>query len=233
MLIGVTPQYRSTGELMRTQIWGLLEPYINALENQGASTVVLPPQPDERLLDILHKLDGLVLPGGADIDPEHFGEEPLPGMGEISLERDQVELFAASYAAKQGLPTLGICRGVQVMNVALGGSLYQDLPSQGFNTVQHSQKSGPPVLAHSVQQVAESPLYTIFKERFRVNSYHHQSIKDIAPGLKAIAVAPDGVIEALHLESHPFYLGVQWHPELLEDQWGVFGLLVKAARAKK
>jgi len=202
---------------------------VRALETQGAGIVILPPQPSDRLGAILHKLDGVLLPGGADVDPAHFGEEPIPQMGEVSLERDEVELFVARYTALHGIPTLGICRGIQVMNVALGGSLYQDLPAQGFGTIQHSQKAEPPVLSHSVEQAGPSPLNRLFEPRFRVNSYHHQALKDLAPGLHPVATAPDGIVEAVVLEGHPFYFGVQWHPELLPEQWGIFQALVEAA----
>lgn len=225
----MTPQSRSTEGLFRTRIWGLLEPYLRALESQGTSIVILPPQASDRLPTLLHKLDGVLLPGGVDVDPAHFGEEPIPEMGEVSLERDAIELFVARYTAQHGIPTLGVCRGIQVMNVALGGSLYQDLPAQGFRTVQHYQKAEPPVLGHSVEQTGQSPLNKLFEPRFRVNSYHHQALKDLAPGLRSVATAPDGIVEAVVLEGHPFYFGVQWHPELLPEQWGIFRALVEAA----
>jgi hypothetical protein len=95
--------------------------------------------------------------------------------------------------------------GIQVMNVALGGSLYQDLATQGFSTIQHSQKAEPPVLGHSVEQTGNSPLNRLFEPRFRVNSYHHQDLKNLAPGLRPIASARDGIVEAVVLEGHPFY----------------------------
>lgn len=215
--------------LFRTKIWGLLEPYLKALESQGASIVILPPQADDKLPALLRKLDGVLLPGGVDVDPAHFAEEPIPELGEVSLERDAIELFVARYTAQHGIPTLGVCRGVQVMNVALGGSLYQDLPAQGFRAVQHSQKAEPPALGHSVEQTEQSPLNKLFAQRFRVNSYHHQALKGLAPGLRVVATAPDGLVEAVQLEGHPFYLGVQWHPELLPEQWGIFRLLIEAA----
>jgi putative glutamine amidotransferase len=230
MLIGVAAQYRTTGELIRGKIWGLLEPYLRALEAQGAGVVVIPPQAKTHLPEIAHKLDGILLPGGVDLDPTHFGEEPIPELGEVSPERDSLELELARYAARHGIPLLGICRGIQVINVALGGSLYQDLPAQGFKAVQHYQKSESGVLAHSLEQSAPSPLQSLFPRRFRVNSYHHQALKDLAPGLRAVAAAPDGVVEAVVLEGHPFYLGVQWHPELLPEQWGIFRAFVEAAQ---
>lgn len=227
-LIGVAAQYRTVGDLMRYKIWGLLEPYIQALENAGANVVIIPPQAQNQLPGVLKKLDGVLLPGGIDVDPSRFGEEPIAELGEVNLERDGLEIYLAQYAAQNGLPLLGICRGIQVLNVALGGSLYQDLPSQGFKVLQHYQKSEAPVLAHSVEQVGQSPLNKLFAERFRVNSYHHQALKDLAPGLRQVAVAPDGVTEAVQLESHPFFFGVQWHPELLPEQWGIFKTFVEA-----
>jgi len=230
MLIGVAAQYRTTGEFLRTKIWGLLEPYIKALEAQGASVIVLPPQAQDHLPAILKRLDGLLLPGGMDVDPALYGEEPILEMGEVSAERDALEVYLAQYAAKNGLPTLGICRGIQVLNVALGGSLYQDLSAQGLRQIQHYQRSESGTLGHYAELSGKSFLNNLFSHRFRVNSYHHQALKDLAPGLRSIAVAPDGVVEAVQLEGHPFFAGVQWHPELLPEQWGIFRTLVEAAR---
>jgi putative glutamine amidotransferase len=229
MLIGVTAQVRTVGDLMRYRFWGLLEPYIQALEAQGASIMLIPPQHPDKIPALLKKVDGVLLPGGVDVDPIHFGEEPMLDMGEVSLGRDTLELSVARYTARHGIPTLGICRGIQVMNVALGGSLYQDLPAQGFKTLQHYQKSEAPTLAHFVEQTGESPLNQ-YESRLRVNSYHHQALKDLGPGLRSVAVASDGIVEAVMLEEHPFYMGVQWHPELLPKQWGIFKALAEAAR---
>lgn len=159
------------------------------------------------------------------MDPARYGEEPHPRLGEVSPERDGHELFLARYAAERGLPTLGVCRGIQVMNVALGGTLYQDLEAQGLNRVQHFQKIPPPAVAHTVRQVGPSPLNALFPETFRVNSYHHQGIKALGQGLRPVAVAPDGLVEAVVLEGHPLFLGVQWHPELLPSHRGLFRLL--------
>lgn len=185
--------------------------------------VLLPPQPLEPMLPQLRFLQGLVIPGGPDLDPALYGESPLPELGAVSQERDALELGLIRWALHQGLPLLGICRGIQSLNVALGGSLYQDLPAQGFRELVHN---GQP---HLVEQVADSPLTALFPPRFEVNSYHHQAIKTLAPGLRVLAQAPDGVIEAVALEGHPFALAVQWHPELLPEQWGIFRAFVEAA----
>lgn len=204
------------------ELWGLRTAYLEALAHAGLSPVLLPPQDPKRLERILPHLDGLLLPGGVDLDPALYHEEPHPALGEVQAERDQLELFLIKYAVENGLPILGICRGIQAMNVALGGSLYQDLSSFGFREVQHQQKGRG--LAHSLTQVGESPLGRLFPETFRVNSYHHQGLKRLAPGLKAVALAPDGLVEAVILEGHPLFLGLQWHPELLKEHWGIFRL---------
>ena len=223
--IGVATQYRMAEGLLAKRFWGLLEFYLEALSSQGLAYVLLPPQGPEALERILPHLDGLLLPGGGDVDPQRYGEEPHPRLGEVSPERDEHELFLARYAAEKGLPTLGICRGIQVMNVAMGGTLYQDLEAQGFREIQHTEKSPPPALAHGMKLVAESPLARLFPPSFRVNSYHHQGIKDLGEGLKPIALAPDGLVEAVALDGHPLFLGVQWHPELIKEHWPLFGLL--------
>lgn len=224
-LIGVATQYRMAEGPLAKKFWGLLEFYLEALASQSLAYVLLPPQDPEALERILPHLDGLLLPGGGDVDPQRYGEEPHPRLGEVSPERDGHELFLARYAAEKGLPTLGICRGIQVMNVAMGGTLYQDLEAQGLREIQHTEKSPPPALAHGMQLVAESPLSRLFPPSFQVNSYHHQGIKDLGEGLKPIALAPDGLVEAVALDGHPLFLGVQWHPELIKDHWPLFGLL--------
>jgi len=225
-LIGITSQTAKTGRVNIDKVWGVREPYRAALESHGAAVVILPPQPPDQLAGILARLDGLVLPGGADVDPAYFGEQPHPRLGEVDPVRDEHEIFAARWAAEHGLPTLGICRGAQVGAVALGGSLYQDLESAGFTSIGHEQTSKAPALWHEVALRRTRWLKGLFGERFRVNSYHHQAVRDPGP-LEILAEAPDGVIEAAHLPDHPFYLMIQWHPELLPTHWGLFGLLVE------
>lgn len=215
---------------MPARLWGVMETYLRAIVAAGGVPVVLPPQDPERLEKALSRLDAVVLTGGGDLDPALFGEEPVPELGEVSPERDQSELFLARYAAEQGIPLLGVCRGMQVAAVALGGTLHQDLARAGFNQIEHYQDSGPPALAHSVRLTKNGLLAEIFGERFRVNSYHHQAVRDLPPALSLLAEAPDGVTEAAALLEHPFYLLVQWHPELLPEHWGLFSALVEAAK---
>lgn len=223
-LIGIATQYRVAEGLMAKRFWGVLQFHLEAWASQGLAYVLLPPQGPSAPEKILPHLDGLLLPGGGDVNPYRYGQEPHVKLGEVSPERDEHEIFLARYAAEKGLPTLGLCRGIQVMNVALGGTLYQDLEAQGFREVQPYQISPPPALAHRVDLVAQSPLSRLFPPRFRVNSYHHQGIKELGRGLKPAALAPDGLVEAVVLEGHPLFLGVQWHPELLEEHWPLFGL---------
>lgn len=229
-LIGITSQTARTGRINIDKVWGVREPYRAALESHGAAVVVLPPQPREQTVAILRRLDGLVLPGGADLDPSHFGEQPHPKLGEVDPVRDEHELFVARWAAENGLATLGVCRGAQVGAVALGGSLYQDLASAGFTQIAHEQTSRAPALWHEVELSEDRWLAGLFGRRFRTNSYHHQAVRDPGP-LKVLATAADGVIEAAYLPGHPFYLLIQWHPELLPAHWGLFGLLTAAASA--
>ncbi|WP_293169600.1 gamma-glutamyl-gamma-aminobutyrate hydrolase family protein [Oceanithermus sp.] len=231
-LVGVTSQTARTGRVNVTPVWGVREPYRAALEAAGASVVVLPPQPGPQLEAVLARLDALLLPGGADLDPHHFGEEPHPRLGQVDPERDALELAAARWAAEHGLPTLGVCRGAQVGAVALGANLYQDLESAGFNEINHDQSAPAPALWHSVALHEDRWLASLFGRRFRVNSYHHQAIRDPGP-LRVLAEAPDGVIEAAYLPDHPFYLLIQWHPELLPSHWGLFELLVRASGTRR
>ncbi|WP_022799042.1 gamma-glutamyl-gamma-aminobutyrate hydrolase family protein [Thermus islandicus] len=225
-LIGIATQRRSAeGGLFL----GLVGAYMEALAAQGLAYVLVPPQGEAALERLLRHLDGILLPGGGDVDPGLYGEEPLPELGEVDPERDGLEVFLARYAAEKGLPLLGVCRGVQVLNVALGGSLHQDLGRAGF-ALQHYQKSPPAwgALAHRVELTGESPLTALFPPSFRVNSYHHQGVKALGRGLRPAAFSPDGLVEAVFLGGHPLYLGVQWHPELLRAHWPLFGLLRRA-----
>ena len=233
-LIGLSAQYRNNvSRRMPARHWGVLEPYLRAIRASGGVPVILPPMEEDRLERALARLDGVVLTGGGDPDPALYGEEPVPELGEVCVERDREELFIARWAAENGLPLLGVCRGMQVAAVALGGALHQDLARAGFRDIEHYQDSGPPALAHSVSLRENGILRTLFGERFRVNSYHHQAVKALPGDLALLAEAPDGVPEAAALREHPFYLLVQWHPELLPDHWGLFAALVDSARGSR
>ena len=195
--------------------------YIQAVIRAGGLPLLIPHLEDTDLLHAVYeRLDGLLLPGGEDIDPSHYGEAIHERCGSISRERDTTELTLARWAALEGKPLLGICRGIQVLNVALGGSLYQDIGSQCPAAARHDWYPGfsRSLLPHKATLVDGTHLARILDaSALGVNSLHHQSIKDVAPGLVVTAVAPDGIVEAVEVPGHRFALGVQWHPEELAE----------------
>jgi putative glutamine amidotransferase len=168
---------------------------------------------DSDIEQIGDMLDGLLLTGGRDVDPGCYDEEPIPGLGALSAERDRLELMLARQFLKVNKPIFAICRGHQLLNVAAGGTLYQDINTQ-LQVIQHQQNAQRNHLHHSVTAVEGSRLHHIAgAERFKVNSFHHQAIKNLAPGFKVTATASDGIIEAIEGVSNAYVLGVQWHPE--------------------
>jgi putative glutamine amidotransferase len=194
--------------------------YHDAIAKSGGIPVILPYVTDlQQMKKLASKLDGLVLTGGNDISPRFFQEEPHPHLGEVSPERDQfeIEFLKIFYPTKK--PIFAICRGIQVINVFLGGTLYQDLPSESDSGIQHSQKAPRHYAAHSIQVFPDTFLYQVVKsDKIFVNTYHHQAVKQVANSLRVSAVAPDGVIEGIETkEQDRFLLGVQWHPEGMYD----------------
>lgn len=160
----------------------------------------------------------MVLTGGGDVDPQMYGEDPIPNMGSIDPKRDHFELEITRWALGIGKPVLAICRGHQVLNVAAGGTLYQDIPSQIKGSIKHRGKAPVYYPSHKVRVQEGSKLHGMFeKAELGVNSFHHQAVKDLGEGLVATAWAPDGVIEAMELPGETFVLGVQWHPERMID----------------
>ena len=194
-------------------------PYVRAVEAAGGIPLVFPPQQDvEALCDIV---DGVLFSGGADIDPSRYGDETVhEATYGVDAERDSFELDLFRAATARDLPILGICRGIQVVNVALGGTLIQDLPSQHhgaaeFGHRQHERGLEDWAVGHEVE-APNADLFPIFENRrLGVNSFHHQAIRDLAPGLIPIAYSPDGVIEAVAAHGGQSLFGVQWHPELM------------------
>src|SRR5690606_10092991 len=157
------------------------------------------------------------LSGGEDVDPARYGEAPSPALGSVNRRRDQVEFTALEYALQQQMPVLGICRGVQVINVALGGTLYQDLATECPGPVLHQQREDWGHRTHRASVVEGSRLHEIVRsDELLINSYHHQAIRDVAPGLKVVARAEDGMVEAVEGQDHRWLIGVQWHPERYE-----------------
>ena len=219
-VIGITANY---GE----QTAKLAEGYYKRLIAEGATPVIIPPSANKAmLLTLLNRIDGLLLSGGADINPLFMGEEPQPQLGGINDERDLPELLITRLAFNRQMPILGICRGIQVMAVALGGRMAQHIST----TIKHSQDAGRRVATHSVTIEPGSTLYDIYEGHgpfvpkdapypatLAVNSFHHQAVSDAGPHFRVSARAADGTIEAIESCEHKPFVGVQWHPECLDD----------------
>lgn len=192
----------------------LKQDYLDAVVGAGAVPVVIAPDATPAADLVVARLDGLMLVGGADVDPANYGETPLNDTVSPGPRRDALELALLHSALDQGLPVLAICRGHQVLNVALGGALWQDLPTQQPEGLRHRQAGEPHTIGHNVQIAPDSLLHRIVgSERLGVNSFHHQAVRTLGRGLRPTAWSADGLVEALEVPSHPFVLGVQWHPE--------------------
>ncbi|MDH4185394.1 MAG: gamma-glutamyl-gamma-aminobutyrate hydrolase family protein [Nitrospira sp.] len=239
-LIGVTPDFNAGDR----KEWGGREPtyflrarYIRAIEELGGIPLVLPLVAERAARRrILKQLDGVLLTGsGPDLPPSLYGERQRYRFGIVSERRANFELDIVHLACRADLPLLGICGGMQTMNVAFGGSLFQDIDSQAVRPLQHRQPASATKLSHGVAIASGSLLHRIVRARsMQVNSSHHQSVKIVAPSLRVSAVAPDGIVEAIESPSHPFFLGIQWHPEFLFERYPshrrVFEVFLRAAR---
>lgn len=191
--------------------------YFGGIETNGGLPLLLPLTDSPALWDnYLASCDGFVFTGGQDIAPDLYGQEKLPECNYQAPMRDQQEIYMLQRLLEMKKPVLGICRGLQMMNVACGGSLYQDLPTQKPSPVVHRQAMPYDIPHHQVTILPGTQLSGILNlKNLSVNSMHHQAIKDVAPGFAVSAVAPDGIVEALELPGYPFFMGVQWHPEHL------------------
>lgn len=195
--------------------------YVKAIMDAGGVPVLIPSSIHEDGWDAAYsRLDGILFSGGGDISLDYFSGDPHPRIDDVDLERDSVELKMIQAAASDGKPFLGICRGCQVMNVAFGGTLYTHIPDQLPNSLDHSYPGNMrTVLVHEVKIEEGTRIAEIYGEPIiKVNSLHHQGLKDIAPSLRVAGHAPDGLVEAIEFPDHPFGLAVQWHPEWLTDQ---------------
>jgi putative glutamine amidotransferase len=205
--------------------------YCEALVSAGAAPVVLPLSTNEDLFDIyIDRCDGLMVTGGPDIDAAYYGENNMTYNGELSPYRDVMELALIKKAIQNNKPVLGICRGIQVINVAMGGTLYQDIHEQlkDRQLIKHSQSAPRWYSTHEVVIKKESLLWDALNvEKVHVNSFHHQAVKDIAPDFEATAWSEDGIIECIEYSKDCFVVGVQWHPEDLWKQNAVHHELFK------
>jgi len=206
--------------------------YVEAVRDAGGVPLLLPPgEPHpERVLEVV---DGLVLAGGGDIDPAYYGGRPHPTLYLVDPERDQFELRLAREAVQSQVPVLGICRGSQVLNVAWGGDLVPHLPEGEDAPVRHRLPPRVPT-DHPVRVEPTSRLASVLGQtEVQVRSWHHQAVRRVAPGWRAVAWAPDGTVEAVECVGHPWAVGVQWHPELSQDilpHRRLFQALVRAAQ---
>ncbi len=192
---------------------------VNAIYQAGGLPIMIPLGLAEGDLQaILARVDGVLLPGGGDVDPSYYRYPASDLHKRVDMDRDRVEIVTAQTAVTHHKPLLAICRGHQVLNVALGGTLWADIPSEMPGALAHDFDDVKPrnYAAHTITVVPDSILaYHLGTTETAVNSLHHQGIRDLAPGLRAVATAPDGLIEGVELPGHPFAIGVQWHPEWL------------------
>jgi len=215
------------------------EAYMQAVFKAGGLPVIIPETVSNAELDNLRqRLDGLLLTGGADVNPLRFNGKPHSRVYGIDEQRDEVEINLARLAARTAWPFLGICRGIQVINVALGGTLFTHIEEQLPHALKHDYNSVTErtLEAHTVKIESDSALADILGGcSVKVNSLHHQGIDKVAADLRPIAAAPDHLVEAVELPGHPFGLGVQWHPEALPDSpqmQALFRAFIEAARKK-
>ena len=230
-LIGVTPLY----DRERNSYW-MLPDYFLALEEVGAVPVMLPlTAEEEECKKLVETFDGFLMAGGPDVAPAYYGEAELAKVIEICPERDGAELTLLRLLWETDKPVFGICRGLQMMNVQRGGTLIQDIPTQHPSSVSHRMAAPYDRIEHTVSICTDTPLYALLgRDTLGVNSSHHQAVKDLAPDLLPMAVAPDGLIEAIWAPEKRFYWAVQWHPERLwskdENNRRLFSAFVDAAR---
>jgi len=231
--LDVNDTHRGPLPVMITQ-----RPYTTRILDAGGLPLVMPPVDEAGLDQLIALADALVLPGGGfDIDPRHYGEDILPECGHLKPERTDLEWGLLVRAEKKGIPVLGICGGMQLMNVVRGGSLLQDLPSQKPSSIVHTQKGSKTLPSHGVVVDAGTQLARIIGSdalHLPVNSTHHQAINKLGRDLVVTARADDGVVEGIEDVAKAFFVGVQWHPESMDEgpHRAIYRALVEAAQAR-
>lgn len=205
--------------------------YVSAIVRAGGLPVVSPALIGEEADALVNVVDALLLTGGEDIDPALYGAAPHPALARVTLERDTWEIALVRAARARGIPVLGVCRGIQLLNVALGGTLIQDIPSECPGALPHQQDDARSDRTHEITCIPESRLAGIMGQTARVNSMHHQAVASVAGRLAVTATAPDGIIEGVEWPGAEWWCtAVQWHPEELEGaDSGLFAAFVGAA----
>ena len=219
-LIGI-PCYAGIHEGTHRPIYCNNRTYTHAVEAAGGVAILIPLVHDANTLEVLlDRVDGLLFPGGKDLQPSLYGESPHPQLGAVEPQEDEVELTLAQWAIERDIPILGICRGMQLLNVALGGSLYQDIGSQVPDSLKHQNDDQPrSMIAHSIQVEAGSQMeHVLGSNEVWVNSLHHQAVKQPGKGVHISGHAEDGIAELLEVPDHCFLLAVQGHPEEIYTQ---------------
>ncbi len=229
-LVGIT-----LGDGDESGVHAMREDYVRSVEQAGAVPVVLPPVRPEDVLLLLDRLDGILLSGGADVDPVLYGQAPHAKLGRVNRRRDDFELALTREALRRDAPILAICRGQQVLNVATGGTLIQDIPSLVEGAMEHGARGARCRRSHQVA-VTSRLRQILGADTVSVNSLHHQAVDRIGRGLVAAARCPqDGLIEGLEMPGRPFVIAVQWHPESFWNQpdsfQSLFDAHVEACRA--
>lgn len=213
-----------------TRRHGVPVAYVRVIERAGGVPFLLPLVESKRAMEgMLRILDGLLLTGGIDVDPQWYGQEPKPALGTVDPDRDALERELTQGALEQDLPILAICRGIQALNVFAGGTLYQDIRTEIGDSINHAQCATGPLVTHTIAVEPGTKLHTILGcERLKVNSHHHQAVDGVAPGFAVSARALDDVIEGIEHPGKRFVVGVQCHPETVWEKYPVFRRLFDA-----
>ena len=213
--------------------------YVDSVIRSKGVPFLMPITEDEEIIKkMAENVDGIIMTGGVDVHPFRFNEEPIEKIGTISAERDDFDFTLMKYAVEMNKQILGICRGIQVINVYFGGTLIQDIPSQRNTNILHSQTAEYHVATHKIQIVKDSIIYDMLGESSEVNSFHHQAIDKLAKDFKVTAASKDGIVEAIeYKKKDSFILGVQWHPELMSAKsvkmQNIFDMFVEVCRSRK
>lgn len=217
--------------------WWMLPGYMNGILEAGGMPVMLPLTSEAEALDeIAQSYDGFLFPGGQDVTPALYGQEKSPECGETCEDLDEMSKALFERILGTGKPILGICRGLQLLNVLLGGTLYQDLPTEHPSEVEHHMRPPYDAVTHSVEVAQDSPLHALLgRTSLGVNSYHHQAVRDLSPQLRAMARSEDGLVEAAWMPGKQFLWAFQWHPEFSyktdESSRRIFKAFVNACAA--